>query len=181
MTGERGWAPGLAVVQRAITSPLNPLRYCNANVVQQFAYVAQYTDFLYCYSVLEANAQRRPSQAARESTPTTRSPVKTAPDAPAAVAAPALDAFFPFDPYRLRDSSSLVYRLYREWSDVAPEESDGEEDEDSDDGISALPHEQMTRLSAVLKSRGEYPSHSSITPESIAQSMEAMSISPYTG
>ena len=44
MTGERGWAPGLAVVQRAITSPLNPLRYCNANVVQQFAYVAQYTD-----------------------------------------------------------------------------------------------------------------------------------------
>ena len=227
VTGERGWAPGLAVVQRAITSPLNPIRYCNAHVVQQFAYVAQYTDFLYCYSVMEANAYRQQASSAdtggasrqagslparREATPTTGPNAQPGAatgarsDAPAALPTPALDIFFPFDPYRLRDSSSFVHRLYREWADVAPDEDDAEhedddgdagededeheerdlvgdaeEGDDDDDDISILPHDEVTKLSTVLKRSQKDTSHANATPESIAQSMEAMSISPYTG
>lgn len=210
MQGERGWAPGLAVVQRAITSPLNPLRYCNANVVQQFAYVAQHTGFLYCYSVLEANSQRptadvpaspaakrRVRSDTRESTPTTGTAAAkstAAPTAPAALPTPALDVFFPFDPYRLRDSAALVHRLYRDWSDVAPdgEGVDDEEDEDEDDDYDedAPPSDgelhpvslgQRARMSTRLRASRAGLSHAGHTPESIAQSLEAMSISPYTG
>ena len=225
-TGERGWAPGLAVVQRAITSPLNPLRYCNGNVVHQFANISQYTGFLYCYSVLEANAQRSVTDTSsnssapgtprkmrkahetlstrdstRESTPTSGAPPGPPPGAPVALPTPALDVFFPFDPYRLRDSSVLVHRLYREWSDVAPEGDDeeghgegeedeeGDDDDDDDDGdddgdnVSALPLENRAKLSVMMRNSRPSTSYysSSITPELIAQSLEAMSISPYTG
>lgn len=206
--GERGWAPGLAVVQRAITSPLNPLRYCNANVVQQFAYVAQTTDFLYCYSVLEANAARESTHdSTRESTPTavagraerptlmapaTRPVAAAAATATGGAPAAQLDAFFPFDPYRLRDSSGLVHRLYREWSEVAPdgdgdEDEEDEEDDDADasddDELAEAPSERRTKLSAMLRRHTALSSSNdpSLTPESVAQSLEAMSISPYTG
>lgn len=214
LASEAGWAPGLAVVQRAITSPLNPLRYCNGNVVQQFAYVAQHTGFLYCYSVLDANARRAQSEApqpaasapgtpqrkgsrdARESTPLA---VPKTSEAPAPVPAKALDVFFPFDPYRLRDSGPMVHRLYREWSDVAPEDDDDEDededhpddldldhhDEDEDDELGGLPSVRRTKLSAMMPRRPRATlssmDPSSITPESVAQSLEAMSISPYTG
>lgn len=205
MQGERGWAPGLAVVQRAITSPLNPLRYCNAHVVQQFAYVAQHTGFLYCYSVLEANSQRSTTDApaspavarrvrgtTRESTPTAGTATArsaAAPTAPAALPTPALDVFFPFDPYRLRDSAALVRRLYRDWSDVAPDgeglDEDEEDDEDdappSESELHPIPLGQRAPMSTRLRISDAGPSHTGYTPESIAQSLEAMSISPYRG
>lgn len=214
LSAEAGWAPGLAVVQRAITSPLNPLRYCNANVVHQFAHVAQHTGFLYCYSILDANARRAAPpthdtsapgtprrhgaapRVSRESTPLAAP--AAASEAPAAVAAPALDVFFPFDPYRLHDSGAAVHRLYREWSDVAPEGDDDDEDDDEDeddddeagaadddvdDEMGALPasRAKLAPLSARRGAHGSSLDASSITPESIAQSLEAMSISPYSG
>jgi len=99
-----------------------------------------------------------------------------------------------------------VHRLYREWADVAPDEDDAEhedddgdagededehegrdligdaeEGDDDDDDISILPHDEVTKLSTVLKRSQKDTSHANATPESIAQSMEAMSISPYTG
>lgn len=196
MQGERGWAPGLAVVQRAITSPLNPLRYCNTHVVQQFAFVAQHTGFLYCYSVLEANAHRsavdtpdsparRVRTATRESTPTAGTTVAArSATTPAMLPTPALDVFFPFDPYRLRDSAALVHRLYREWSDVAPdgegvdEEEDEEDEVPSDHEVHPIPLRHHAPLSKQERTSRAGPSH---TPESVAQSLEAMSISPYTG
>ncbi|WFD34429.1 DNA independent RNA polymerase I transcription factor [Malassezia cuniculi] len=193
--GSHGWAPGLSIVQRAITSPLNPLRYCNANVVQQFAYVAQHTGFQYCYSIIEANARRTKTSATtiaeeapstpqrsrlqsdvRESTPT---PHKD--DTPALLGATeTLDAFFPFDPYRLRESSGFVERLYREWSDVAPEEEDDDEDAEGDDVSSSDDEsrggaERFTRFAARMRARAPHGA----TPESLAQSLEAMSISPF--
>ncbi|KAK0523929.1 DNA independent RNA polymerase I transcription factor [Tilletia horrida] len=51
----RLWCDGLDVVQRVITSSLNPLRYCSPTVVRQFAYVAKVTGLVYCYSIIEAN------------------------------------------------------------------------------------------------------------------------------
>ncbi|WFD44681.1 DNA independent RNA polymerase I transcription factor [Malassezia psittaci] len=217
LSAEAGWTPGLAVVQRAITSPLNPLRYCNANVVNQFAHVAQHTGFLYCYSVLEANATRSTSTAtpqapdtpqkpplsrastariSRESTPQA-GPLPS--EAPAAVPAKTLDVFFPFDPYRLRDSSEMIQRLYREWSEAAPDGDDDDDDvdeealdenhdDDDDDDqldhrLGALPmsrtrlHPNGLRRASLLSSSND----PSITPESVAQSLEAMSISPFAG
>ena len=55
------------------------------------------------------------------------------------------------------------------------------EEGDDDDDISILPHDEVTKLSTVLKRSQKDTSHANATPESIAQSMEAMSISPYTG
>ncbi|CAD6904636.1 unnamed protein product [Tilletia laevis] len=54
-TSDRVWCDGLDVVQRVITSSLNPLRYCSPTVVRQFAYVAKVTGLVYCYSIIEAN------------------------------------------------------------------------------------------------------------------------------
>ncbi|KAN0060865.1 DNA independent RNA polymerase I transcription factor [Thecaphora frezii] len=69
------WCDGLSVVQRAITSPLNPLKFCSANVVKQFARIAQHTGFLYCYSIIESNNRmgrvvrsRQPSRTFSQST-----------------------------------------------------------------------------------------------------------------
>ncbi|GAC74558.1 RNA polymerase I transcription factor [Moesziomyces antarcticus T-34] len=53
--GAESWCDGLTSLQRAVTSRLNPLKYCSANVVKQFARIAQHTGFLYCYSIIEAN------------------------------------------------------------------------------------------------------------------------------
>lgn len=198
LRGSHGWAPGLSVVQRTITSPLNPLRYCNANVVQQFAYVAQHTGFQYCYSIIEANARRTKTTSAaaddapaaapplvdhadaREATPTPHQD-----DAPALLGATeTLDAFFPFDPYRLRESCTYIKRLYREWADVAPEEDDDDEDAegDDDDDVSSSESssrgaERFTRFSVRTRARSRQPPGE--TPESVAQSLEAMSISPF--
>lgn len=75
--GEGKWMRELDVLQRALTSDLNPLlvsRYfylrahkkldsqltdeqgCNPTIVQTFAKVAHQTNFAYCYSMLESNA-----------------------------------------------------------------------------------------------------------------------------
>ena len=99
---------------------------------------------------------------------------------------------------RLHDSGAAVHRLYREWSDVAPEGDDDDEDDDEDeddddeagaadddvdDEMGALPasRAKLAPLSARRGAHGSSLDASSITPESIAQSLEAMSISPYTG
>jgi RNA polymerase I-specific transcription initiation factor RRN3 len=51
------WIKDLEVLQRAITSELNPLLGCNSTVVNTFAKVAHHTNFAYCFSIIEANQQ----------------------------------------------------------------------------------------------------------------------------
>lgn len=55
--GEGKWMRDLDVLQRAITSDLNPLLGCNGTVVNTFAKVAHHTNFAYCFSIIEANQQ----------------------------------------------------------------------------------------------------------------------------
>ncbi|KIO30180.1 hypothetical protein M407DRAFT_20648 [Tulasnella calospora MUT 4182] len=43
-----------------------------------------------------------------------------------------INAFFPFDPYKLPGSSSFIDDIYREWSMVALDEDDSEEEENED-------------------------------------------------
>lgn len=55
--GEGKWIRDLDILQRAITSDLNPLLGCNTTVVNTFAKVAHFTNFAYCFSIIEANQQ----------------------------------------------------------------------------------------------------------------------------
>ncbi|WVQ96479.1 hypothetical protein IAU59_003584 [Kwoniella sp. CBS 9459] len=62
------WMSDLDVLQRAITSELNPLLGCNPTIVSTFAKVAHHTNFAYCFSIIEANQQSsHPSRSASSS------------------------------------------------------------------------------------------------------------------
>lgn len=146
MTGGE-WSSGLAVLQRVIVSPLNPLHFCSSTVVQQFASVAQHVGFLYCWSVIEANrrggsggAKSRQADLKSSAPSKFKGPTR-AQNPPSRSLTKDLEGFFPFDPYRLRGTAErFVQPLYRDWSDVAPEgmagggddESESEEEQESE-------------------------------------------------
>ncbi|KAF8555371.1 RNA polymerase I-specific transcription initiation factor RRN3 [Imleria badia] len=128
--GRKKWMTELDVVQRAITSPLNPLKVCSTNVVMQFARVAQATDFVYCHSIIEANrrSEYNPSPGSLPLLPRSSGDELVSAE---------LHTFFPFDPYTLPRSRSYIQGVYREWSSVAiggDEESDEEEDVEGGEG-----------------------------------------------
>ncbi|EPX70629.1 ribosomal DNA transcription factor Rrn3 [Schizosaccharomyces octosporus yFS286] len=100
------WLPGLEVLHRSVLSRLNPLRYCSPNIVHQFARIANHLNFMYVYSILEQNRKG-----------SIRDGLET------------IDSFFPFDPYRLSKSSSIVQPFYNEWRPV-PGMDDMDEAED---------------------------------------------------
>ncbi|PIL37371.1 hypothetical protein GSI_01064 [Ganoderma sinense ZZ0214-1] len=126
------WMPELDVVQRVVTSELNPLKVCSSNVVMQFARVAHATGFVYCYSIMEAN--RRSDYA--PNTDGGRASSKPKPLVFGQSMTSELNTFFPFDPYKLPRSGTYIQGVYREWSSVAidDEDDDEEDDEDEDDG-----------------------------------------------
>ena len=45
-----------------------------------------------------------------------------------------LNAFFPFDPYRLPKSNLYIQAVYREWSTVAIDEDEEDDEEEDGDG-----------------------------------------------
>ncbi|KAI0316206.1 RNA polymerase I-specific transcription initiation factor RRN3 [Amylostereum chailletii] len=128
--GGRKWMTELNVMQRIVTSALNPLLVCSDNVVQQFARVAQATGFIYVYPILEANKRH-------EFVPTTSAAFAPSKAFGTAVFGDKvlgeLNTFFPFDPYKLPKSASYVEKVYREWSSVAIEVDDDEEEEEEEE------------------------------------------------
>ncbi|GBE79882.1 RNA polymerase I-specific transcription initiation factor RRN3 [Sparassis crispa] len=131
---KKKWMVELDILQRVITSELNPLKVCSSNVVMQFARVAQATDFIYCYSILEAN--KRSDYAPASPAPTTAGPQLNARGPTIHLSmfgqslTSELNTFFPFDPYKLPRSGSYIQGVYREWSSVAIDDDDEEEEED---------------------------------------------------
>ncbi|KAI9000777.1 RNA polymerase I-specific transcription initiation factor RRN3 [Trametes punicea] len=131
------WMPELDVIQRVVTSELNPLKVCSSNVVMQFARVAHATGFVYCYSIMEANRRSEyapPTPGAGTGAHSGRLPKGLMFEH---AMTSELNTFFPFDPYKLPRSGSYIQGVYREWSSVAiddeeDEEEDGDEDEDED-------------------------------------------------
>ena len=111
----------------------------------QFARVAHATDFIYCYTILETNKRAEhasitsPPRHHRQSddistttmmtTMTTR--IRNSTKVNLHVNSE-LNAFFPFDPYRLPKSSAFIQGVYREWSSVAIEDDDEEEEEEEE-------------------------------------------------
>ncbi|KAL7422995.1 DNA independent RNA polymerase I transcription factor [Cryptotrichosporon argae] len=92
----RRWMKDLDALQRAITSDLNPLLGCNADIVQSFAKVAHQTNFAYCFSIIEANEQRaraHPPAPPLSSAASTRSLASLADPAPATATATGAGSF----------------------------------------------------------------------------------------
>ncbi|KAJ7284160.1 RNA polymerase I-specific transcription initiation factor RRN3 [Mycena rebaudengoi] len=173
LVGKAGkkWMPELGVVQRIVTSVLNPLRICSPSVVAQFARIAHATDFIYCYSILESNkrseygsnnAEGRVGSAANKYQAMPVHPVLLSSNGFAAE----LNSFFPFDPYKLPKSSVYIQSIYREWSSVAIDEDDDDDDEDEE----------------VVDTAGHLDIPGSQGPPSddlgLGESLGAMSISP---
>ncbi|KAF8437292.1 RNA polymerase I-specific transcription initiation factor RRN3 [Boletus edulis BED1] len=181
--GRKKWMNELDVVQRMITSPLNPLKVCSSNVVMQFARIAQATNFVYCHSIIEANrrSEYNPSPGSLPLLPRRSGEELVSAE---------LHTFFPFDPYRLPRSGSYIQGVYREWSSVAiegDEESDEEEDgEDVDEGDGELDHVGMLSVNpnddGALGSGGlQIPraaQGSSSDADGLGESFGGMSISP---
>ncbi|TRM67928.1 RNA polymerase I-specific transcription initiation factor RRN3 [Schizophyllum amplum] len=160
--GTRKWMPALDVLHRVVNAPLNPLRVCSQNVVMQFARVAHATNFLYCFTILEANR-------------------RSADDVTRRGRDAELHTFFPFDPYKLPKSGPYIQAVYREWASVAiggdDDDEDGDEDrEDENDRHESKSHETPACLAiprAIQAQEGEDDD-----PTGLGQSLNAMSISP---
>lgn len=124
----------------------------------QFARVSQSVDFIYCYTIMDAN---------KRSDYNTENQLRIHSAMLGGTINSELNTFFPFDPYRLPKSSSYIQGVYREWSSVAidDEEEDEEEDQDAlDDGPSPL---SIPRPTASNNDTG-----------TLGVSFEGMSISP---
>ncbi|OCH84222.1 RNA polymerase I-specific transcription initiation factor RRN3 [Obba rivulosa] len=134
-TPPKKWMGELDVIQRVVTSELNPLKVCSTNVVTQFARVAHATDFIYCYSIMEANKRSdyttSPPASGGHHTTSRGTPIYM-PIAGDSLTAE-LNTFFPFDPYKLPKSGPYIHGVYREWSSVAIDEEDEEDEDDADD------------------------------------------------
>ncbi|KAM6496105.1 RNA polymerase I-specific transcription initiation factor RRN3 [Amanita muscaria] len=183
------WMTELSVLQRVVTSVLNPLKLCSPSVVAQFARVAHSTDFLYCYSIIQSNKHSDHSSKSSSDSPRPASTI-----APSVTELPLpqresivleLNTFFPFDPYRLQCSGSYIQGIYREWSSVAIEEDEEEEEEDEDNSHAVTDSDaenESTEVNVNGPSRSIPISGKATGGEHAADglkaSLEAMSISP---
>lgn len=107
------------VLHHAIYSRLNPLKVCSPAIVAEFARIAHHLRFMYLFSLLDSNkrlrmsshrslaalADPRFSQVERE----TRADDDTSYQ---------LDAYFPFDPYRLPRSRRWLEGDYVQWQGI---------------------------------------------------------------
>ncbi|KAJ7498586.1 RNA polymerase I-specific transcription initiation factor RRN3 [Mycena latifolia] len=180
LVGKAGkkWMPELGVVQRIINSVLNPLKLCSPNVVAQFAHIAQATDFIYCYTILESNKRSdygsnnaegrvKASSTSHQSTPLYPALLSSSITAE-------LNTFFPFDPYKLAKSSVYIQSIYREWSSVSIDDDDDEEEEDEDGDV------ELQLGSYAGMGHLNIPSSQGAPADDggLGQSLGAMSISP---
>ncbi|KAI0331255.1 RNA polymerase I-specific transcription initiation factor RRN3 [Cubamyces sp. BRFM 1775] len=180
------WMPELDVIQRVVTSELNPLKVCSTNVVMQFARVAHATGFVYCYSIMEAN--RRSEYA--PSTPGTGTGAHSG-RLPKGLMfdnsmTSELNTFFPFDPYKLPRSGAYIQGVYREWSSVAIDDDDDDDDEEEDEeGDNAEDESDVEEQGApssqsvgILVNGARPSSSTDDEADGLGQSFGGMSISP---
>ncbi|TFK43795.1 RNA polymerase I-specific transcription initiation factor RRN3 [Crucibulum laeve] len=180
--GGKKWMPELGVLQRAVTSVLNPLKVCSANVVAQFARVARATDFIYCYTILESNKRSEYGT----SSDTRSNGCHSNLIHPSIFGEPVnaeLNTFFPFDPYRLPRSNAYIQGVYRDWSSVSIDDededddsSDGDEDEDSDEDSDREDKEDLTSSGYLSIPRSSF--EKTRDDGGLGESLGAMSISP---
>ena len=114
-----------ALKPNVIDSPLNPLRVCAPPIVAEFALVALRLKFLYVYGILDRNRRvRLPMGPLAAGSAMRQSALASKKDADPL----RLDAYFPFDPYRLPKSRRWVANDFREWPGVPGDSQDEESD-----------------------------------------------------
>jgi len=109
---------------------------CSNNVVKQFARLSNDLNFMYIYPILEQNKKIFIPRLGRHMTSGVLSGTHGA-DSPTVGSGETmpheLETFFPFDPYRLRQSAPFMERIYQEWENDEEEDEDEDEDEDDDE------------------------------------------------
>ncbi|KAH9947053.1 RNA polymerase I-specific transcription initiation factor RRN3-domain-containing protein [Amylocystis lapponica] len=155
------WMAPLGVIQQVITSELNPLKICSVNVVMQFARVAHATDFIYCYSIMEANkrSEYAPNMPMSRSSQSSMRRQAVHPSMLGQSMTAELNMFFPFDPYKLPKSGAYIQGVYREWSSVAigAEEDDDEDDDEESVGSEEPAENELPQGIAMSGARSPAP------------------------
>ena len=126
--GPPTFLPGIKdILSSNIFSALNPLKVCAPAIVEEFARVARHLGVVYVYHLLETNRRVRLVRYTPVDQRETALSCKKDEDWQR------LDAYFPFDPYRLPKSRRWVEKDYREWEGVPGSADDVDEAEDSED------------------------------------------------
>ncbi|GFT53087.1 RNA polymerase I-specific transcription initiation factor RRN3 [Trichonephila clavipes] len=104
---------------RIISCRLNPLRFCDSNVVQNFASIARKNQIAYVYPVIEKNARNLfyCQSNTREH-----------------CAGAMIPTFFPFDPYLLKRSKYWIDPQYRIYNHTSKDDIDPDEEEEMNVG-----------------------------------------------
>ncbi|KAG0054746.1 hypothetical protein BGZ83_010529 [Gryganskiella cystojenkinii] len=188
----RQWHSGLAALQRIVTSRLNPLKMCSNNVVKQFARLSNNLNFMYIYPILEQNKKIFiPRLTHSMSLGQTQTGTNGA-DSPVAGSGETLphelETFFPFDPYRLRQSAPFMNGIYQEWENDEDDEDEDEDDDEEDeeeydeeeyDGVQDIDEDEDEDLAFIGRHNAQRQSAADDEDElSMNKSIMAMSISP---
>jgi RNA polymerase I-specific transcription initiation factor RRN3 len=125
-----------------VSCKLNPLRYCLPTVRSKFAKITYVHQIAYCYKIIDANNRVALPVSCNVSSNFKPVSLKASVggergmESGGGVNNNPLDSFFPFDPYLLTRSKSIVEKHYVEFRDVIDEEMDDEDDEDSEEEMS---------------------------------------------
>jgi len=131
-------------LSKLVTCSLNPLKVCLPPVVKNFAAIARHYQLAYCETVIQKNNRLNlPVVGSMSSTSSVIGDAKPA----------LLDTFFPFDPYRLKESRKFILEHYREYQgSIADEDEDDDSDSsDSEDEVEdnlATPKPKRRRLNS---------------------------------
>ncbi|GBN59979.1 RNA polymerase I-specific transcription initiation factor RRN3 [Araneus ventricosus] len=104
---------------RMVTCRLNPLRFCDRNIVQNFASIARNHQIAYVYPIIERNNRNLLYAGFRSNTEEVS-------------AGTMITTFFPFDPYLLKKSKHWIESQYRIYNHASKDEDtiDHVEDEE---------------------------------------------------
>ena len=141
-----------------VTGHLNPLKVCLPAVVKQFSAICRKYQLVYCDTVIERNN--------RINLPTIGS-LSTSHVGGKYVL---LDDFFPFDPYRLKESNKFVSDIYRVYVGpiIHPDSDDEDDSEDSDMEVEDDEEDEVGRELRDLVTELEKPKSSRKRHESTA-------------
>jgi RNA polymerase I-specific transcription initiation factor RRN3 len=132
VTQDLNWVPGIKeALFRTIFSKFNPLKICSPSIVIEFAKISRHLRFIYVYPLLEANKRVRLSQF---SSGHENGALRDTGNEGNSESWHQLDAYFPFDPYRLPVSRRWVDDDYVQWKGVPGlHEEEGDEDESGEE------------------------------------------------
>ncbi|XP_033121712.1 RNA polymerase I-specific transcription initiation factor RRN3-like isoform X1 [Anneissia japonica] len=109
-------------LERIVTCRLNPLKVCLPTVVNMFATITRIHEIAFCYTVIERNNRAIIPVVTQTQCGTSTQLTNMNP----------LDSFFPFDPYILHMSATLIEPLYQLWEGQQVEDQQSSsEDEDN--------------------------------------------------